>query len=402
MQVVHERCCGLDVHKKSVVACVMTPESQNTRTFGTTTRQLVEMSQWLGEQRVTHVAMESTGVYWKPVVNLLEDRFTVWVVNAAHIKAVPGRKTDVKDAEWIADLLRHGLLRPSFIPERAQRELRELVRYRRSLIQERSREANRIQKVLEGANIKLGAVASDVLGASGRMMLTALAEGEEDPKVLADMAKGRLRDKLDALEEALQGVIGPHQRLMLGVQLRHLSYLDREVERLDDEVDRRVGPHKDVLQVVDTIPGVGRRTAETIVAEMGTDMDRFATPGHLASWAGVSPGNNQSAGKNKRSPVKRGNTSLQSALVEAARAAARTKTYLGAQYHRLARRIGANRAAMAVAHSIAVILHHVIKNREPFLDLGHDYFEKRDTDAITRRAVRQLERLGHKVSLIAA
>ena len=241
--------------------------------------------------------------------------------------------------------------------ERAQRELRELVRYRRSLIQERSREVNRVQKVLEGANIKLGAVASDVLGASGRMMLTALAEGEEDPKVLAEMAKGRLREKLDALEEALQGVIGPHQRLMLGAQLRHLSYLDREVERLDNEVNRRVGPHKDVLQVVDTIPGVGRRTAETIVAEMGTDMDRFATPGHLASWAGVSPGNNQSAGKNKRSPVKRGNTSLQSALVEAARAAARTRTYLGAQYHRLARRIGANRAAMAVAHSIAVILH---------------------------------------------
>ena len=402
MQVVYERCCGLDVHKKSVVACVMTGESNETRRFGTTTRQLVEMANWLVERGVTHVAMESTGVYWKPVVNLLEDEFTVWVVNAHHIKAVPGRKTDVKDAEWIANLLRHGLLRPSFIPERSQRELRELVRYRQSLVKERSREANRIQKVMEGANIKLGAVATDVLGVSGRMMLAALAEGEEDPKVLADMAKGRLREKLGELEEALEGVVGSHQRFMLGVQLRRINSLDTEIEGLDDEVARRTRQHRDVLEVVDTIPGVGRRTAETIVAEMGTDMDRFATPGHLASWAGVSPGNNRSADKNKRSPVRKGNRSLQSALVEAARAAARTKTYLGAQYRRLARRIGANRAAMAVAHSIAVILYSVIKNREPFVDLGHSYFEERDKTAITRRAVRQLERLGHKVTLHAA
>ena len=402
MRVVYERCCGLDVHKKSVVACVMAPEGQKTRTFGTTTRQLVALSDWLGEMEVTHVAMESTGVYWKPIVNLMEGLFTVWVVNAHHIKAVPGRKTDVKDAEWIADLLRHGLLRPSFIPERSQRELRELVRYRRSLVQERSREANRVQKVLEGANIKLGSVASDVLGASGKMMLSALAEGEDDPAVLADMAKGRLREKLDALEEALEGVVGPHQRFMLATQLRRLSALDADIERLDDEVARRVGPHRDVLEAVDTIPGVGRRTAETIVAEIGTDMDRFETPGHLASWAGVSPGNNRSANRSKRSPVKRGNNSLQSALVEAARAAARTKTYLGAQYHRLARRIGANRAAMAVAHSIAVILHHINKNKQPFVDLGHEYFERRDRTAITRRAVRQLQRLGHDVTLKAA
>jgi transposase len=377
----------------------MPPENQKTRTFGTTTRQLVALSEWLGERRVTHVAMESTGVYWKPIVNLLEDKFTAWVVNARHIKAVPGRKTDVKDAEWIADLLRHGLLKPSFIPERSQREL---VRYRQSLIQERSREANRIQKVLEGANIKLGTVATDVLGVSGRMMLTALSEGENDPKVLADMAKGRLREKLDALEEALEGVMGSHQRLMLGTQLRHLSYLDMEVDRLDDEVARRVGPHQEVLDAVDTIPGVGRRTAESIVAEIGTDMDRFATSGHLASWAGVSPGNNRSAETSRRSPVKKGNASLQSALVEAARAASRTKTYLGAQYHRLARRIGANRAAMAVAHSIVVIIYSIIRTKRPFVDLGHDYFEKRDKDAITRRAVRQLERLGHKVTLQAA
>ena len=402
MRVVHDRCCGLDVHKKSVVACVMTPESQETRTFGTTTRQLLELSDWLRERRVTHVAMESTGVYWKPIVNLMEEEFSVWVVNAHHIKTVPGRKTDVKDAAWIADLLRHGLLRPSFIPERPQRELRELVRYRRSLVQERAREANRIQKVLEGANIKLGSVASDVLGVSGRMMLTALAEGEEDPEVLADMAKGRLREKLEELREALQGVVGSHQRFMLRTQLRRLSALDKEVELLDTEVARRVRPHEDVLQAVDTIPGVGRRTAETIVAEMGTDMDRFPTSGHLASWAGVSPGNNRSADRSKRSPTKKGNSSLKSALVESARAAARTKTYLGAQYRRLARRIGANRAAMAVAHSIVVILHSIIRTKKPFVDLGHNYFEERDKAAVTRRAVRQLERLGHKVTLIAA
>ena len=401
MRVVHDRCCGLDVHKKSVVACVMTPESQETRTFGTTTRKLLELSDWLRERRVTHVAMESTGVYWKPIVNLMEDEFTVWVVNAHHIKTVPGRKTDVKDAEWIADLLRHGLLRPSFIPDRPQRELRELVRYRRSLVQERSREANRVQKVLEGANIKLGSVASDVLGASGRMMLTAIAEGEEDPEVLADMAKGRLREKLEELREALQGVVGSHQRFMLRTQLRRLNSLDMEVELLDAEVAQRVRPHEDVLQAVDTIPGVGRRTAETIVAEMGTDMDRFATPGHLASWAGVSPGNNRSADRSKRSPTKKGNNSLKSALVESARSAARTKTYLGAQYRRLARRIGANRAAMAVAHSIVVILHSIIRTKKPFVDLGHNYFEERDKAAVTRRAVRQLERLGHKVTLIA-
>ena len=248
----------------------------------------------------------------------------------------------------------------------------------------------------------MGSVASDVLGASGRMMLAALAEGEDDPAVLAGMAKGRLREKLDALEEALEGVMGSHQRFMLGTQLRRLSALDADIERLDGEVARRVGPHKDVLEAVDTIPGVGRRTAETIVAEIGTDIDRFETPGHLASWAGVSPGNNRSANRSKRSPVKRGNNSLQSALVEAARAAARTKTYLGAQYHRLARRIGANRAVMAVAHSIAVILHHIIKNKQPFADLGHDYFERRDRNAMTRRAVRQLQRLGHDVTLKAA
>lgn len=402
MDTVYARCCGLDVHKKSVVACVMTPEGQERRSFSTMTKDLLALADWLSQRQVTHVAMESTGVYWKPVYNLLEEDFTVWVVNARHMKAVPGRKTDVKDAEWICDLLRHGLLRASFIPERPQRELRELVRYRRSLIEERSREANRIQKLLEGANIKLSSVATDVLGASGRAMLWALVAGEEDPKALAQLAKGRLREKAAELEEALQGLMGPHQRFMLASQMRHLGDLEAEIAQLDDEVARRVDPFEETVAAVDTIPGVGRRTAEIIVAEIGTDMTQFPTPAHLASWAGLCPGNNRSADKNRRSPTRKGNNWLKPALVEAARAAARTKTYLGAQYQRLARRIGANRAAMAVAHSIVVILHRIIKNRQPYFDLGHQYFQERDRTAITRRAVRQLQSLGHQVTLVAA
>ena len=402
MEAVLERCCGLDVHKKSVVACVITPQGREIRTFRSMTKELLELADWLRVKEVSHVAMESTGVYWKPVYNLLEDEFGVMVVNAAHMKTVPGRKTDAKDAEWIAELLQHGLLRASFIPDRPQRELRELTRYRRSLVEERSREANRIQKLLEGANIKLASVATDVLGVSGRAMLAALAAGETDPEALAGLARGRLREKRRELQEALRGLMGSHQRFMLVSQLRHLEYLDTEIAGLDAEVARRVSPFEATVATVDTIPGVGRRIAEVVVAEMGTDMERFPTPGHLASWAGVCPGNRQSGEKRQRSPVPKGNNWLKPALVEADRAAGRTKTYLGAQYRRLARRIGAKRAAMAVAHSIAVILHHVIKTGWPFVDLGHQYFEKRDEAAITRRAVGQLERLGHKVTLQAA
>ena len=363
MDTLHQRCCGLDVHKKSVVACVITPQGREIRTFRTMTGDLLALADWLEEREVTHAAMESTGVYWKPVYNILEDEFTVMVVNAAHIKTVPGRKTDVKDAEWIAELLQHGLLRASFIPDRSQRELRDLTRYRRSVVQERTREANRVQKILEGANIKLASVATNVLGASGRAMLAALAAGEEDPRVLADLAKGRLREKTGELEQALQGLMGPHQRFMLTIQLDHLNSLDRQIEDLDLEVARRVNPFEETVAAVDTIPGIGRRTAEVIAAEVGTDMSRFPTPAHLASWAGVCPGNRQSGEKRKSSPTRKGNNWLKPALVEAAKSAGRTKTYLGAQYQRLARRIGANRAAMAVAHSIIVILHNVHQNR---------------------------------------
>lgn len=402
MRIVNPSCCGLDVHKKSVVACVLTPRGRQTRTFGTATRELLLLADWLKEQEVTHVAMESTGVYWKPVYNLLEDEFTVWVVNAQHIKVVPGRKTDVKDAEWIAELLQHGLVKPSFIPQRPQRELRELVRYRRSLIHEQTRVVNRLQKILEGANIKLSSVASSVVGASGLAILSAIAEGVEDPHTLADLAKGTLRQKRGELEEVLRGLVGEHQRLLIKMELDHLGFLGEKVATLDEEVARRMHPFEEAVQRLDTIPGVGRRTAEAILAETGTDMAQFPTADQLASWAGVCPGNRRSAGKRKRTPAMRGNASLRTALVEAARAASRGKTYLAAQYHRIAARRGANRAALAVAHSIAVIIHNMLSRGTSYFNLGSNYFDERDRQATLRRSIHRIERLGYKVTLEAA
>ena len=403
MQVVHERCAGLDVHKKTVVASVLSPEGQETRTFGTMTRDLLLLADWLTERGVTHVAMESTGVYWKPVYNLLEDQFTLLVVNAHHIKAVPGHKTDVKDAEWIADLLRHGLVRGSFIPSRPQRELRELTRARRSLIQQRSQVANRIQKVLEGANIKLASVATDVVGVSGRAMLEAMVAGTEDPQVLAEMARGTLRKKTQALEDALEGLVGPHQRLLLGTHLRHLDFLDGEIARLDEEVAARLRPFEQVLERVDAIAGIGRRVAEDVLAEIGTDMSRFPTAAHLASWARVCPGNNESAGKRKSGSTGHGNSWLRPILVQAAQSASRTKgTYLAAQYHRIAARRGRNRAIMAVAHTILVTIYYMLTRGTVYSDLGGNYFDERDRQATIRRAVRRIEGLGYTVTLEAA
>ena len=400
MEVIYERCCGMDVHKKKVVACVMTPEGKEVRTFGTMTHDLMEMTVWLKNWRVTHVAMESTGVYWKPVYNLLEGEFNLVLGNANHIKNVPGRKTDIKDAEWIADLLRHGLIRGSFVPDRSQRELRELLRYRASLTQEGTREANRIQKVLEGANIKLGDVASDVLGASGRAILEAIAQGVEDPKALADLAKGRLRDKLPELEKALNGLIGPHQRMVIQCQLRHLAFLDGEIAQLDKEVAKRMDPFVESIQQLDEIPGIATRTAQAILGEIGLDMSRFPTSSHLASWAGVSPGNNMSAGKRKSGRTTRGNRWLRSSLVQAARAAVRTSdTYLNAQYHRLAARRGDKRAIIAVAHSILVIIYNMLRNKTRYEDLGVEYFDKRDSQSLLRRTIRRFERMGFDVTI---
>lgn len=404
MEVTYERCAGLDIHKKSVVACVITPEGQETRTFATMTKDLLTLADWLMERQVTHVAMESAGVFWKPIYNLLEGLdLTLLVVNAGHMKAVPGRKTDVKDAQWIADLLSHGLLRGSYIPDRPQRELRELVRYRKNLIRERSQGINRIQQVLEGANIKLSSVATDILGVSGRAMLEALASGSEDPQALAELAKGKLRAKGTALKEALRGLMGPHQRMMLQSQLRHLEFLEGEIAQLDQEVAARMGSFEEAIQVVDGIPGVGPRVAQEVLTEIGVDMGRFPTAAHLASWAHVCPGNYESAGKRKSGRTGHGNPWLRSALVEAARAAARKKgSYLAAQYRRLAARRGDKRAILAVAHTILMTIYHLLRHGTTYKDLGGNYFDERDRQATLRRAVSRIERLGYRVTLEVA
>ena len=401
MQVVYERCCGLDVHKDTVVACVITPEGESLRTFGTMTRDLMGLADWLAEKGVTHVAMESTGVYWKAPYNLLESfEFTLVVVNARDMKAVPGRKTDVKDAEWIADLLRHGLLKGSFVPDRERRELRELTRYRTSLIQERAAELNRLQKVLEGANIKLASVASDIDGVSARAMLERLVAGSTDASAIADLAKGRMREKIPELEKALSGRFGAHQRFLVAQQLVHLDTLDELIERVSAEIRERMRPFEEAITRLDTIPGVGRETAEVIVAEIGVDMSRFPTGGHLSSWAGLAPGNNLSAGKSKSGRTRKGDKWLRTALVQAAKAATKSKkSYLSSQYHRLASRRGKNKATIAVAHSILVIAYHLLRRRENYRDLGALYFDQRNQDRVRQRLVNRLQSLGYNVTL---
>ena len=404
METVHQRCAGIDIGKRSLTVCVITTgtrgePAKETRTFRTLTRDLLALADWLDERGVTAVAMEATGSYWKPIWNLLEDRFELLLANAAHLKAVPGRKTDVRDAEWIAELFRHGLLRASFIPPRPERELRELVRYRTNLIRERASEINRLAKVLEGANIKLGSVSTNIGGVSGRAILAALTQGASDPEALAQLAKGRLRNKHEVLVEALAGSVGPHQRFLLGAQLRHLGDLDTLIESLDAEIKERLRGAQELIERLSTIPGVGRRSAEVILSEIGADMTRFGSARQLASWAGMCPGNYESAGVQHGGQTRKGSPWLRTALVNSARSASRTKTYLGAQYHRLAARRGAKRAFMAVGHTILGIVYELLTTGQSFRDLGTTYFDQRDAERIRRRLTHRLEALGYTVTL---
>jgi transposase len=405
MNLVYERCAGLDVHKRNVVVCAIIPDvkgqrQKELRTFSSMTPDLLRMRAWLKDLRITHVAMESTASYWKPIFNVLEGHLEVLVVNAQHLKAVPGRKTDSKDAEWIADLLQHGLLRPSFVPPAPQREVRELTRYRISLTEERSRLINRLQKTLEDANIKLASVASDVMGRSARDMLTALLAGEADPALLAELARGRMRAKRDLLAQALQGDLKLHHRFLIAEQLADIDALDEAIGHMSLEIAERLRPYEHQLRRLETIPGIKRRLAEVILAEIGPDMSRFPDARHLASWAGMCPGNNESGGKRLSGRTRKGSPWLRSALVEAAHAAIHCKdSYLSAQYQRLVIRRGGKKATIAVGHTLLVIIYHILSEDKDYEELGGNYFDEWDRQAVQKRLVRRLEKLGYEVKL---
>jgi transposase len=405
MDVIHERCGGLDLHKRFVTACRIVPSPagppvKETRTFGTMTGELLALADWLEAGGVTHVAMESTGVYWKPVWNLLEDRFMLLLVNAAHVKVVPGRKRDVGDAEWLADLLRHGLLRPSFVPDRPARELRELTRYRSSLVRERTAEVNRLHKTLEGANIKLGSVVSELTGVSARAMLTDLAAGQEDAAALADLAVGQLRRKRDALEQALTGRMSAHQRFLVAQHLALIDALDAQIAVVGTEIAERLRPCEAQLILLDSIPGIGRWSAEIILAEIGPDMERFPTAGHLASWAGMCPGHDESGGKRRSGRTRKGSPWLRVTLTEAAYAAGRGKgTYLSARYHRLIGHKGKKKTAIAVGRAILELCYQVLSTGQFYDDQRAHAHLAATPLTEEERLVRRLEKLGHRVTL---
>jgi len=405
MQGVHERCCGLDVHTRPVVACVRLTEptgqvTKAVRTYTTMTVDLLALSDWLRSLDITPIAIESTGVFWRPVFTLLEDGRRVTLVNAQHLKRVPGRKTDVKDAEWLADLLRQGRLRASFIPPAPVRDLRDLTRYRTSLIQDRVTEINRLQKVLETATIKLASVATDVLGVSGRRLLAALLAGERDPEALADLAKGRRRATLPELRRALDGRVQPHHRVLIERILAQLDFLEEALAQLPPALDQYLAPFADAVALLDTLPGVDAEAAAVIVAEIGTDLSRFAAAKHLASWAGLCPGNKQRGGKRLNAKASKGDRWLRGVLGEVAWAISHTRgNSLAAQDHRLARRRGKSKAILAVAHSVLVIAYHILRDRRPYTELGADYFDRLDAERVERYHVTKLRQLGDEVTL---
>jgi transposase len=408
LQALYGRVCGLDVHKKVVVACVRILDPgdgtvQSTlRQFGTMSAELRELSQWLAEFKVTHVAMESTGVYWQPVFNMLEGHFKTWLVNAQHIKKVPGRKTDMKDAEWIAQLLQCGLLKPSFVPDRQQRELRELTRQQTKLVQQRNAVQNRIEKVLETATIKLGSVASDVLGSSGRKMIEALLAGEKDVTVLAELAQQKLREKIPQLKRALEGELTDHHRFLLRQLLGQYDFLEKEILKVSDRLGAVAPPSfRAAVEQLDAIVGVAERGARALLAETGTDMSRFPTHKHFTSWAGQCPGNHESAGKRKSGKTPAANRHLDAVLTEMAHAAVRSKnSYFKSQYHRLAGRRGKKRAIGAVKHSLLVIVYYMLRDGTPYQDLGPDYFDRLTPKQRIRYHVKRLQELGQKVELL--
>jgi transposase len=400
-----ERCCGLDVHRDTVAACVRAPgpggrQAQTVQTFGTTAADLLALRDWLEAQGVTHVAMESTGVYWKPVYYVLEEGFTCLLVNAAHLKHVPGRKTDVRDCAWIAQVLEHGLVRGSFVPPAPIRELRDLTRYRKSIIQERTRHANRLHKSLEDAGVKLATVVNNILGVSGRAMLEALVRGTTDPAVLADLARGSLRTKLPALRQALAGRFRAPHAFLVGQMLAHLDYLDEAIGTLNRRLEEVLAPVAEAVARLDTIPGINRRTAEVLIAELGLDMSVFPTAAHVASWAGLCPGNHESAGKHKSGKTRKGNHWLRTALTEAALGAIHKRgSAFGARYRRIMRHCGHKKAIVAVAHALLVTAYHVLARQTAYQEPGGDYYDRRHAQRVARRAVATLERQGYRVTI---
>lgn len=404
MQVLHPCCCGLDVHKRFVVACLIRQTEEGKphkelRRFDTLTPELLRLVDWLQGAECTHVALESTGVYWKPIFNLMEGLFEIVLVNAQHMKAVPGRKTDTKDAEWIADLLQHGLLKASFIPPQPQRDLRDLTRYRSSLKQERTRHINRVHKLLEETNIKLSSVFADMMCKTGRAILHALARGEANPEVLADLALQWAPEKRDALVPALTGCMRAHHRFLLQELLGMIETLEQAIGRLDHEIEERLRPQQATIERLDAITGVSQRVLETLFAEIGWELDTFPDAAHLASWVGMCPGQHESGGKRMSGRTRKGNRHAKTILVQAAHAAGKTKTYLGAQYRRMSKGRGIKRAAVAVGHSILVIYYHMLTTSQPYVEKGEDYFVQYDQHEKQRRLVKQLERLGYTVHL---